>query len=141
MVRWLSVCAALCLVVFVAADDKKDFDAKKLEGKWTFVSGMKMGNEPGEDMKKAEFEIAKDTMKMTNMGQEFKFKYSLDAKASPVTIDMEITDGPVGQGMKSKGIISLEGDELKLCYTPMGDDRPKKFDGKESHLFVLKRKK
>lgn len=142
MVRLLCAGAAFLLVFCVAAaDDKKEFDAKKLEGKWSFVSGMKSGQEAGEDMKKAEFEIAKDVMTMKTDGGVFKFKFTLDGKASPAAIDLEITEGPVGQGSKSKGIVSVEGDEFKLCYFPMGDERPKKFDGKEAHLFVLKRKK
>lgn len=142
MLRLLCLClVSLCCVFAIQADDKKQFDAKKLEGKWTFVSGMKNGNEPGEDMKKAEFEVTKDSITLNSMGQVFKFKYTLDTKASPVTIDMEMTESPFGAGMKAKGIVSCEGDEFKLCYMPMGDDRPKKFDGKEAHLFVMKRKK
>ncbi|MFO0816074.1 MAG: TIGR03067 domain-containing protein [Gemmatales bacterium] len=141
MVRWMAACAVVCLAVIGVSADDKAFDAKKLEGKWSFVSGMKAGNEAGEDMKKTEFEVAKDSMTMTTPQGAFKFKYTIDSKASPVAIDLEITEGPIGVGSKSKGIVSLDGDEFKLCYTPMGDDRPKKFDGKESHLFVLKRKK
>ena len=56
---------ALLGLCCLQADDKKDFDAKKLEGKWSFVSGMKSGTESGEEMKKTAFEIAKDTMTMT----------------------------------------------------------------------------
>lgn len=140
MVRLM--CASLAALLALScsyADDK--FDAKKLDGKWTFVSGMKNGVEGGEEMKKTEFEVAKDIMTMTTPMGAFKFKYTIDAKATPATIDLEITEGPIGQGSKSKGIISVDGDEFKLCYSPMGDDRPKKFDGKEAHLFVLKRKK
>ena len=137
------MCAGLvALLCFssVRAEDK-ELDVKKLEGKWTFVSGMKKGNDASEEMKKAGLEITKDTMTMTTEMGAFKFKYSIDSKASPATIDLEITEGPVGQGSKSKGIISLDGDDLKLCYMPMGDDRPKKFDDKEANCFVLKKKK
>ena len=137
------MCAGLVALLCLSSvrSDDKALDVKKLEGKWTFVSGEKNGNPAGEDMKKAGFEIAKDVMTMTTDMGAFKFKFTIDTKASPAAIDLEITEGPVGQGSKSKGIISLEGDDLKLCYIPMGDDRPKKFDGKEAHLFVLKRKK
>lgn len=142
MLRLLCAAVAALLVLNIAgADDKKEFDAKKLEGKWSFVSGMKMGQEAGDEMKKAEFEVAKDVMTMKTEGGVFKFKYTLDTKASPVAVDLEITEGPIGQGSKSKGIVSVEGDEFKLCYIPMGDERPKKFEGKEANLFVLKRKK
>lgn len=139
MIRFLTACLALVVVSSLHADDKK-FDAKKLEGKWTFVSGMKNGNEAGDDMKKAEFEIAKDIMTLKNNDQTFKFKFTTDDKANPVNIDLEITESPFGAGMKAKGIISLEGDDVKLCYAPDGD-RPSKFDGKNAFLFILKRKK
>lgn len=132
---------ALFCCCLVSADDKKPLDAKQLEGKWTFVSGMKNGAEAGDDMKKAEFEIVKDVMTLNNMGQTFKFKFTVDGKTSPASIDLEMTESPFGAVMKAKGIVSLEGDEFKLCYHPMGDDRPKKFDGKEAFLFVLKKKK
>lgn len=142
MVRLLCASVlALCCLVNLNADDKKEFDAKKLEGKWTFVSGMKNGAEAGEDMKKAEFEIVKDVMTLTNMGQVFKFKFTTEGKTNPANIDLEMTESPFGGGMKAKGIVSVEGDEFKLCYIPMGDKRPEKFDGKEAFFFVLKKKK
>lgn len=131
--------ALLCLASIRAED--KAFDAKKLQGKWTFVSGMKNGTEAGEEMKKAEFEIVKDVMTLTNMGQVFKFKFTTEGKTNPANIDLEMTESPFGAGMKAKGIISVDGDDFKLCYMPMGDERPKKFDGKDAFLFVLKRKK
>jgi uncharacterized protein (TIGR03067 family) len=56
---------------------------------------------------------------------------------------MEIKDGPF-QGGKAVGIITLEGDELKLCYSPNGDKRPAKFESTAdngAHLFILKRAK
>lgn len=141
MVRLLSACLVSLIALSATLAEDKPIDVKKLEGKWTFVSGMKNGNDAGDDMKKAEFEIAKDVMTLTNNGQTFKFKFTIDSKPSPAAIDLEITESPFGAGMKAKGIIALDGDDLKLCYIPMGDDRPKKFDGKEAFFFVLKRKK
>jgi len=139
MFRILTASLALLAVAMLHADDKK-FDTKKLEGKWTFVSGMKNGTEAGDDMKKAEFDIAKDIMTLKNNDQTFKFKFTVDDKQTPTSIDLEITESPFGAGMKAKGIISLEGDDCKLCYAPEGD-RPTKFDGKSAFYFVLKRKK
>lgn len=141
MYRLLLASVAMVLVLSSVMAEDKPLDAKKLEGKWTFVSGMKNGSEAGDEMKKAEFEITKDTMTLNNNGQAFKFKFTIDSKASPAAIDLEITESPFGAGMKAKGIISLDGDDCKLCYIPMGEDRPKKFDGKDAFLFVLKRKK
>ena len=45
---------------------------------------------------------------------------------------------------KAKGIIVLDGDTLKLCYNPMGGDRPTAFEStadNKNHLIVLKRAK
>jgi uncharacterized protein (TIGR03067 family) len=139
MVRALFTCLAVLAVASLCADDKK-FDASKLDGKWTIVKGMKNGQEGGDDMKKTEIEIAKDTLSLEGAQGKFKFKFKLDDKQSPVAIDMEMTESPFGAGMKAKGIVSLEGDDFKLCYAPEGD-RPKKFDGKEAFYFELKRKK
>ncbi len=139
MFRFVMTCIALIAVVSLNADEKK-IDAKKLEGKWVFVKGMKNGNDASDEMKKGEVEIEKDGMTLRDGGQSFKFKFTIDDKQTPAAIDLEITDSPFGAGMKAKGIISLEGDDFKLCYAPEGD-RPTKFDGKDAFLFELKRKK
>jgi uncharacterized protein (TIGR03067 family) len=112
---------AAALATGSRADDKKDkapLDPAKLEGTWTFT---------------------KDKLTMGEGDMKFEFKYTVDAKASPATIDLEMTSGPVGAGSKAKGLIALDGDELKLCYSP--EDRPKEFSGEKAFLFVLKRKK
>lgn len=133
-------CAALWLSP-VSADDAK-FDPKNLEGTWTFVSGMKAGTKSSDDeLKKMTVTVKGDEMRMKSDQGEFVFKLTFDAKANPVAVDMEITDGPIGKGEKNKGIVELKGDEFKICYPGMGGDRPAKFDGEKNHLFVLKKKK
>jgi hypothetical protein len=57
---------------------------------------------------------------------------------------MEITKSPgdSANGSKAKGIVAVTGDEMKLCYEPMGGDRPTKFDGGEkNYYFVMKKQK
>jgi len=133
---------AAALTASVSADDKKEkasLDPAKLEGTWQFVSGMKNGTKASEDGLKGAVKISKDKIVMGEGAMKFEFKYTVDAKASPATIDLEMTAGPVGEGSKAKGLIALDGDELKLCYSP--DDRPKEFSGEKAFLFVLKRKK
>lgn len=119
-----------------------DFDAKKLEGSWTFKSGMKAGTKAADESLKGEVVIKGDVMKMPLGDMNFEFKLVIDGKKTPVEVDLEITEGPIGKGEKAKGILSLEGDELKICYPPPGTtDRPTKFDGEKNHLFVLTKKK
>jgi uncharacterized protein (TIGR03067 family) len=72
--------------------------------------------------------------------------YKVDATKSPAAIDFTIDEAPVQEavGSKAKGIVALDGDTLKLCYNPMGGDRPTKFEStadNKNHLIVLKRAK
>ena len=133
---------AAALATASRADDKKDkapLDPAKLEGTWTFVSGVKNGAKASEEGLKSAVKITKDKLTMGEGDMKFEFKYTVNAKATPAEIDLEMTAGPVGAGSKAKGLIALDGDELKLCYTP--EDRPKEFSGEKAFLFVLKRKK
>lgn len=134
----LSLAVAFATTAAYAAD----FDAKKLEGTWTFKSGMKAGTKAADESLKGEVVIKGDMMKMPLGDMVFDIKLVVDGKKTPVEVDLEITKGPIGEGEKRKGILSLEGDELKICYPADGSsDRPTKFDGEKNHLFVLTKKK
>ena len=146
-IRCLTLGLAVALAGPAAADDdKKKADADMLVGKWKLTDGKKSGTALGDDAKKGFYEITKDTIKImdgTNDKPVFVMKYTLDAKASPVAIDVEITEGPVPdvKGSKAKGIVEVKGDEFKICYEAMGGDRPTKFDGEKFHFFTLKKEK
>jgi uncharacterized protein (TIGR03067 family) len=149
MTKFLSVLAMVGLIGFATAQDKKDekkseaFDAKKLVGEWSIESGLKAGSKSGDEIKKMVATIDKEgVLKMKTPDGEFVFKLKFDEKKTPVEVDIEILDGPIGKGSTTKGIAELKGDEFKLCYdgTGMGD-RPAKFDGEKANLFVLKKKK
>jgi uncharacterized protein (TIGR03067 family) len=146
--RMLSVVAVLALLAPAGADDKNKeakLDPAKLVGTWNIVSGERNGQKVDEDsLKKNSVVITKDTLTLkTEMG-DFVMKYKVDTKKTPCQIELEITEGPAGQGTKATGIIQLKGEELKLCYPAMGGDAPKDFTAKEdsgNHSFVLKKKK
>ncbi len=128
----------------VAADDKDKFDAGKMVGTWTYVSGEKNGAKVDpETLKGGTVKITKETITLESPQGKFVIKYTLDTKNSPVSLAMEMTESPFGAGAMAKGIIDVKSDELKLCYATEGD-APKKFETKEgsnSHLFVLKKSK
>jgi uncharacterized protein (TIGR03067 family) len=142
---WLGACAFLVAAYPVGADDKEEkFDAAKLVGTWTYVSGERNGEKVDKDrLKDQKVVFTKDTI--TLKGEEtFVVKYELDAKKTPVALKMTITEGPVGKDTSTVGIIELKGDEMKFCYAMPGEEAPKKFEAKEgskAHLFVLKRAK
>ncbi len=127
-------------------DDKKGkgegFDAAKLVGTWTYVSGMKNGQEIGkETIKNGKVIFTRETITLPGPDGKFVMKYKLNAKKNPVAIELEMTESPFGAGAKAAGILAVKGDELKFCYAPMGE-APKKFEAKEGsnhHYFVLKR--
>jgi len=140
-------CASLVLGLFLTtiatAEDKPAFDAKKLEGEWTYVSGKRAGDDANKESLQGKVTITKDMITVP-AGPDMKFimAYKVDAKTNPVSIDIEIKDGPVKEG-KAAGIIALDGDTLKLCYTAMGK-RPTKFESTKENgefYFVLKRAK
>ena len=142
----LALGAAVLLLSPLAADvkDEGTLDPAKLVGTWNYVSGEKDGKKiPADDLKTGTVEISKENLTLKSPDGKFVIKYKLDAAKSPARIDMEITEGPQGQGSKSEGIVALDGDQLKICYPAMGGAAPKDFTTKEGsglHLFVLKKK-
>lgn len=142
MKRFTVLGVVLGVALTAAAQDKK-FDAAKLVGDWTYVEGMRGGEKVGKESLGAKVTFTKDTVTVP-AGPDAKFlmAYKVNGKASPVAIDLEIKDGPVKEG-KAVGIIALEGDTLKLCYSPEGK-RPAKFESTKDNgafYFVLKRAK
>lgn len=140
----LGLGALLLAVGSLGADEKEaKFDAAKMVGDWNYVSGVKHGEKVDADHLKNKVVITKDTLTLTG-DMKFVMKYELDAKKNPVGIKLEMTESPFGAGAKAVGIISLNGDELKLCYDPEGKKAPDKFvstDDNKAHLFILKRAK
>jgi uncharacterized protein (TIGR03067 family) len=139
----------LIVIACLAADEgKKDakFDAGKVVGDWTYVSGTKSGEAVEKNRLQGKVTFTKDTITLpADENQKFVMGYTIDAKSSPATIDMEIKDGPAKEG-KAEGIITVEGDQLKLCYVPTfaGGKRPTKFESTKDNgafLFVLTKAK
>ncbi len=126
------------------AEEKKKEAAEllKLEGKYTLVSGKKNGTALDEEAKKGKYTFTTDKITIEGMGVKFVMGYKVDAKATPMTIDMEILEGPEGtKGSKALGIIELKEDTLKIAYSLEKEKRPKVFDGKEGFHFELKKMK
>ncbi len=141
---WIGACAMLLAVGTLGAEDKQTkFDPAKLVGDWNYVSGVKNGEKVDPDHLKNKVVVTKETFTLTG-DMKFVMKYKLDTKKTPVGIKLEMTESPFGAGAKAVGIISVEGDEMKLCYDPEGKKAPEKFEAKadsKHHLFILKRAK
>jgi uncharacterized protein (TIGR03067 family) len=129
-----------------------------MQGSWQFVSLSIFGKEPpGDLLTKVRVVIdgTKFTMKpgvvMTASTEKpegewalgakdgDRFTFELDASSKPKTIDITVEFGD--QKATLKGIYTLDGDELKICF---GQERPKEFPkdaGAGTILYVLKRDK
>lgn len=151
MKRFNGLVAAVMAVAVaggVWAEDKKEpakaepakFDASKLEGKWMVSEFVKYGEKQDTKEMKDPAVFTKDSIKVKSSVGEFEFKYTVDAKADPMAIDMEITAPEGLKGGKAKGIIKLDGDKLMLTYDsdPESKARPAKFESKkESKVLSL----
>jgi uncharacterized protein (TIGR03067 family) len=138
---------ALVAVAGLSSAEEKKFDASKLEGKWKITEGMKNGEKVKDDNLKADVIITKDTVTIKASDMTHVMAYKLDTSKSPVQIDMEGKEGPAA-GTKGEGIISLDGDTLKLAYTTnipgFDGKRPEKFEAakdSKAFYFVMKKEK
>ena len=145
---WIRTMAvALVAAVAVSAEDKKpaEFDAKALVGSWSFTAGTRAGEKVDADKLKDMAEYTADKITMKTADATFVFKYTVDAKASPVAVELEILEPDGFKGAKAKGIVELDGDTLKLAYNPTPDgDRPKDYTSTKdngNHVYMMKKAK
>jgi uncharacterized protein (TIGR03067 family) len=116
-----------------------------LAGVWTCTSGVNDGKPlPTDVAKLLKLTLTHDRYK-TEKGDVVLFDgiYKIDAGSQSKHIDITAPEGEQA-GKTSKGIYSLEGDTLKMCYAMPDKDRPKQFEskiGSGTTLVVWERKK
>ena len=137
----LSLSLALFALGVAGADDKdkKVDDQKKIQGKWELVRGEREGNAMDADFVKGftlTFDGEKYEAKLADgSAEEGKFKLKSDDKPATATFT---NNG----GDERKAIYKWTGEELTLCVSDRGGEKPKDFAGKDSHmLLVLKKAK
>ena len=121
-------------------------EQEKLQGTWEVVVLVKDGEKmlPADDLK-GRIVVEGDKLRfiLTPKGKDDFTRMSaaikLDPSKSPKTIDATVAKGEV-----ALGIYEVEGDNLKLCLTDPGEERPSGFKadkGDGSVLLLLKRAK
>jgi uncharacterized protein (TIGR03067 family) len=139
----MALAAGLLVVVDGAKGDAAREAAKKLQGTWVVVSCEVEGEKVPEEILRKEvvrFIIRADTIALRVDGEpKGEDRFRLDPKACPKTIDLTTKEGH-----RALGIYSLEGDQLRICWTERGKTRPATFatwPGSGFDLFVLQREK
>jgi uncharacterized protein (TIGR03067 family) len=146
-IRFLpAILLSMALASEARSEDKTQEESTKFQGAWQILTGQVAGKPVPEDkIKGTTMVVAKDGLFVQDRGNKktWVMTYKLDPSQKPKTITMTITEGE-RKGQTALGIYALEGDDLKLCYSLPGEERPTEFATKENGkqlLFVLKRDK
>jgi uncharacterized protein (TIGR03067 family) len=128
----------LGLAITLAAPAPKETskEAPKLEGEWVVESFE--GDKGPPEMVVMRFKDDKVSV-LAGKREEPGASYTVDFKVKPATIDIRPDNAPPDTVVR--GIIELDGDTLKLCFTKRGE-RPTDFKGnaeKRIALITLKR--
>jgi uncharacterized protein (TIGR03067 family) len=142
--RWLQALKAAAHFFDRQLQDTVEKEYARFEGTWQMLSlevaGRKM---PKETIQGARLIIKGKEFTMKEKTAIYRGQFILDLSKKPKTIDLKFTEGPE-KGNTSYGIYELAGDELKLCLTIVGKNRPTEFAAKpkSGHGFeILTREK
>ena len=155
MTRFLSLALPVaglltCMVMFTqvrAEDTKKGGDFEKLHGMYEIVSGERNGSKITADrLKEVGVRIASNAITTVDKDKKevYVATYEVDTSKKPWRIRMKATVVPKGgeKGTPAEGLISSEGETVKLIYALPGGKAPTEFKtGDKQQMFVLKKVK
>jgi len=140
----LTLSAALAAPAEDPPGDAVKAEMKKMEGAWAFEKLVPNGEEPRPEGELKQMRlVVRDNTRTVMQGGEVRNKatYTIDPKASPKTIDVEILDGPL-KGRTLYGIYTLDGDTFTMCLSLDGKVRPTKLEAAKGNVYqVFKRAK
>ena len=128
-------------IIWIAASEaaaqeppKKEQDL--IQGTWLVVRAVHDGHPyPADKTKSCKLTIGGDKLTVHgDKGMESILK--LDAVKNPKVIDITPSDGP-DKGKVLQGIYETNGDELRICFSKPGRERPTEFASKENSGIVL----
>lgn len=116
--------------------DKSKFDVKSLVGEWAVTAGTRQAAE----IDPAQLPVVKFTKKDVTIpagDTEFVMSFKVvKVDKGMVELDFNIESGPAPEGT-ALGIMKVAGNKAKLCYDPMGQNRPKEFKTTEENGFFM----
>jgi uncharacterized protein (TIGR03067 family) len=119
--------------------------ASRMTGTWSCVTATINGKPLSDSAVKKLHLTMTGTRYKTERNDEVLFDstYLLDTTKAPMHINMVGTEGDL-IGKEAQGIVAVEGDTLKVCYTMPGKPRPTSFasaTNSEAYLIIWKREK
>jgi len=129
---YAAVLATLATMGCSTTTSGSDTDADKLAGSWKCRSATVNGKPlPQEVVNQLQLNLTTKHYQ-TKKGDQVLFDsvYSLDTSKKPREINIVGTEGDFA-GKTAQGIYVIERDDLTLCYTMPGKERPKDFENKE----------
>ena len=107
------------------APGTEDPELARLAGEWSMISGERDGYPIPDAFVKTGRRVARGNETTVSFGGQVYLKatYTVDASATPATIDYAILEGP-SAGMIQRGIYELTGDTLRVCFSTPGRERP-----------------
>ena len=106
----------------------------ELVGEWEMQAAFQSGQPLDASMVKTGRRVTSATHTTTYFGKQvfMKATYTTDPSQSPKTIDLVL-----GSGKTQLGIYDIEGDIMKICFTPPGHPRPTSFDSSGSRIYAI----
>ncbi len=132
----------LSLALLLIAGPAQPGDAARgpaaLQGQWVLIAETSGGVAvPAEKLKDRKLAVKGDAyiFKSPVTGGETG-TFTVDPAQKPPTIDVTPADGP-NKGKTRRGIYAVEGDTLKVCFNPIGAERPSAFASERGSKTVL----
>jgi uncharacterized protein (TIGR03067 family) len=137
----------LLVIALLGQDGAVNKDLAKMQGAWQLVSGEGDGEAASEYViEHPQTVIKKDQLTFKGV-EPLTDKFSrltlkLDASTNPRCIDLKVEAGSM-KGSVLEGVYEWKGEELKMCFSLAGGNRPLDFEarsGSNRVLLVLKRR-
>jgi uncharacterized protein (TIGR03067 family) len=139
--RLLGCCLGVLGLVALMPDPARADDAKKMQGTWEVVVAEVGPNEATKaQLKEFKVTVEGDKFTLKEGDRTYVVHFALNSAVKPAAIDF-YKDAAKGEKLWH-GIYDFDGKELKLCWGPTDEDRPKRFatnKKNENRHFVLKK--